>query len=72
LVAFLVSKKLTTASEWKDDLDRLSRRIEENDVTTTPTLTLPGMADNTAPTVLLPLDPEAVQRMTNLKERRAG
>jgi hypothetical protein len=42
LVAFLVSKKLTTASDWKDDLDRLSRRIEENDVTTTPTLTLPG------------------------------
>lgn len=42
LVAFLVSKKLTTASDWKEDLDRLSRRIEENDVTTTPTLTLPG------------------------------
>lgn len=42
LVRFLVAHGLTTEGRWRDDLDRLNRRIEDNDITTTPTLTLPG------------------------------
>ncbi|WPO41829.1 P-loop NTPase fold protein [Tardiphaga sp. 42S5] len=42
LIRFLVSQGLTTAKEWEYDLDRLNRRVEDNDITTTPTLTLPG------------------------------
>ena len=42
LIRFLVSQNVTTADKWKDDLDRLNRRVEDNDITTTPTLTLPG------------------------------
>jgi GTPase SAR1 family protein len=42
LIRFLVAQKITTADRWSGDLDRLNRRVEDNDITTTPTLTLPG------------------------------
>jgi hypothetical protein len=42
LVEFLDSEGLLTKDQWRNDLDRLNRRIEEHDVRTTPTLTFSG------------------------------
>jgi hypothetical protein len=41
-VQFLVSQKLTVFTDWQHDFDRLNRRAEEHDITTTPTLTASG------------------------------
>ncbi|WP_398474422.1 P-loop NTPase fold protein [Tardiphaga sp.] len=41
-IAYLVSINLTTTEQWREDLDRLSKRRDDSEVTTTPTLSLPG------------------------------
>jgi hypothetical protein len=42
LVEFLEIEGLISKDQWRNDLDRLNRRIEEHDVRTTPTLTISG------------------------------
>lgn len=42
LLDFLVAEKRLDPEAWKGPMDRLNRRLEESDVTTTPTLTTAG------------------------------
>jgi hypothetical protein len=51
LIRFLADNGLTTIDRWQDQLDRLNRRADESDTTTTPTLTLAGTL--VTPTLLL-------------------
>ncbi len=42
LIRFLIKRNLTTEEKWRDRLDELNRRIEENETITTPTFTSAG------------------------------
>lgn len=42
LIRFLIASDLTSEDDWKDQLARLNRQIEDTDVTTTPTLSEAG------------------------------
>jgi len=40
---YLIAEKLTTEKEWKDELNKLTRNVEESEIKTTPVLSLAGM-----------------------------
>lgn len=42
LIAYLDQEKLTTKAAWKDELDQLAGRLQDSEITTTPTFTVSG------------------------------